>query len=336
MVQRESKPIKCKYCHSKNIYRFGHYKRIQRYFCNSCGRKFVNNDALPKMKTPVPIIADALNSYYGGMSLDNIVDNIAQQTGVRMTDAGIYNWIVRFTKEALNKTKDLHPIVGDKWIADECMLDIGGKKTWHWDIIDTKTRYILATHLSHTRTTQDAKRLMEKATSVADKIPKVIVTDALRAYIDGIELTFGADTLHIQSSPFAEAGLSTNMIERWHSTLKTRTNIMRGLSNLKKAKLLLDGFVFYYNYFRPHESLDNRTPAKVAKIKTLYKDWTDVLRFSVPTVEQHAEDTLMPRHYRFKMDSRNFKCRKPQAKRKRKQRKDEPTLTIYRMKRQIS
>jgi len=269
------------------------------------------------MKTPVPVIADALNSYYGGMSLDNIIDNIAQQTRVRMTDAGIYNWIVRFTKEALNKTKDLHPKVGDKWIADECVLDIGGNKVWHWDIIDSDTRYLLATHLSRSRTTQDAQKLMEKASSVAGKVPKVILTDSLRAYIDGIELAFGSGTKHIQSEPFAKAGLSTNLIERWHSTLRTRINIMRGMDSPRKSRLLLDGFVFYYNYFRPHEGLDNRTPAEVAGIKSPYKDWIDVLRLSVPSTESNTEDTLKPRHYIFKMDARNIK-RKSKGKSKRK------------------
>jgi putative transposase len=317
MIRMEAEPIKCKYCQSQNVYRFGHYKGVQRYYCNSCKRKFTPADTLPKMKTPVLVIADALNSYYGGMSLDNIVDNIAQQTGVRMTDAGVYNWIVRFTKEALNKTKDLHPKVGNKWIADECVLDIGGKKLWHWEVIDSDTRYLLSTHLSRTRTTEDAQKLMERALKVSGKIPKTIITDSLRAYIDGIELTFGADTKHIQSEPFAKAGLSTNIIERWHSTLRTRTNIMRGMDSPKKSRLLLEGFIFYYNYFRPHEGLDNRTPAEVAGIKSPYKNWIDVVRLSVPVPESHAEDTLKPRSYRFKMDARNFK-RKPKGKPKRK------------------
>jgi hypothetical protein len=155
-------------------------------------------------------------------------------------------------------------------------------------------------------------------------VPKTIVTDSLAAYIDGIELAFGSETKHIQSEPFVEAGLSTNMIERWHSTLKTRTNIMRGMDSPQKSRLLLDGFVFYYNYFRPHESLDNHTPAEVAGIKSPYKNWIDVLRLSAPTVEQHPEDTLMPRHYTFKMDARNFEP-KPKARSKRNKPKHKTT-----------
>jgi len=61
----------CKYCQSSNVIKFGTYKGIQRYFCNDCGRKFVLG-TLPKMKTPVPWIASAMDMYYRGMPLDSI------------------------------------------------------------------------------------------------------------------------------------------------------------------------------------------------------------------------------------------------------------------------
>jgi hypothetical protein len=118
---------------------------------------------------------------------------------------------------------------------------------------------------------------MEKAAKVAGKVPKVVITDSLKAYIDGIELAYGADTTHIQSEPFTTADMSTNKIERWHSTLKTRTEIMRGLKSKKTAQELLDGWLVHYNFFRPHESLDNKTPAEAAGLKFSYKNWLDVI-----------------------------------------------------------
>ena len=118
---------------------------------------------------------------------------------------------------------------------------------------------------------------MEKASKIAGRVPDVVITDALRAYIDGIELAFGSETKHIQSQPFTEADLSTNKIERWHSTLRTRIDIMRGLKSLKTAQTLLDGWLVHYNFFRTHESLNDRTPADYAGIKLPYKDWLDVI-----------------------------------------------------------
>lgn len=285
LKRNEMEGLRCKYCGSLNVVRFGHFKGVQRYFCRYCNRKFTLADTLPKMKTPIPVIADALSSYYGGMSLDNIVENLNQQYRLRLTDAGIYNWIVRFSKEAVERTKDLKPKVGDVWIADETVLKIGGQNLWHFDIIDSQTRFVLATHVSKTRTITDVRRLLEKATVRVGKVPKVIITDKLKAYIDGIELTFGADTKHIPSKPFEDED-STNLIERWHGTLKDRFKTMRGLKKPETAQIILDGFLFYYNFLRPHESLNDKTPAEVAQIKFPYRNWLDLIRANTEQTPQ--------------------------------------------------
>lgn len=63
-----------------------------------------------------------------------------------------------------------------------------------WDIIDNDTRFLLASHISPTRTTKDARRLMEMASKGAGKSPRIVIRDKLAAYLDGIELAFGAET----------------------------------------------------------------------------------------------------------------------------------------------
>ena len=65
---------------------------------------------------------------------------------------------------------------------------------WFWDIIDDSTRFLLASHISLTRTIKAAEILMQNALDRAGKVPRIIYTDKLAAYLDGIELTFGADT----------------------------------------------------------------------------------------------------------------------------------------------
>ena len=57
---------------------------------------------------------------------------------------------------------------------------------------------------------------------------RVIITDKLPAYPDGIEQAFGSEApRHIPSKPFIDIN-STNLIERYQGTLKDRTEIMRG------------------------------------------------------------------------------------------------------------
>jgi transposase InsO family protein len=67
-------------------------------------------------------------------------------------------------------------------------------------------------------------------------------------------MAFGADTQHLQSKGFAIKP-NTNLIERFHGTLKSRTKVMRGLKSPETALLILDGWLVYYNFFRPHEAL---------------------------------------------------------------------------------
>jgi len=265
----------CKYCGSTNVVKYGTHEGIQRYWCKDCKRKFADNKALPEMKTPIKHISSALSCYFGGMPLDAIQRHLQQQYGVYYSEMGIYNWIKRFSKEAVDRVKDFQPIVGDTWIADETVLKVGGKNIWFFDVIDEKTRYLIASRLSESRTTKDAALVMNEAKRKAGKLPKRIITDKLAAYIDGIELVFGADTEHIQSKPFTDVN-STNIIERFQGTLKDRTKVVRGFKNMKTARLLTEAWLVHYNFFKEHETLGNVPPA-VKMGATPIKDWVEVI-----------------------------------------------------------
>lgn len=135
---------------------------------------------------------------------------------------------------------------------------------------------------------------MEKAAERAGKVPKVVVTDKLASYLDGIELAFGADSKHKQGSPF-EIANNNNLIERFHGSLKSRTNVMRGLKNAKTTQFFTDGWLAFYNYLKPHMSLD-KPPAREAKLDYSFKDWGDVIGIKpkpVIRVETVNESTVL-------------------------------------------
>jgi transposase-like protein len=227
------------------------------------------------MQYPTSQIADALNMYYEGLSLHEIRRNLIQQHNSYISDVTALNWVKRFTELAVKEANKYKPDVGRVWVADETVIDIDGKNIWFWDIIDTKTRFLIASHMSFTRTTRDAQELMKKAHERTGKIPRVIYTDKLAAYLDGIELTFGADTKHGQGGPF-DVESNTSLIERFHSTIKSRTKVMRGLHTPKSARFFMDGWLVHYNFFRPHMSLKNRTPAQMAGIRFPFRNWKDI------------------------------------------------------------
>ena len=119
------------------------------------------------------------------------------------------------------------------------------------------------------------------------------MTDKLRAYLDGVELAFGSETKHVQTKPFT-VQQNTNLIERFHGTLKDRTKVMRGLKSRESAKLLTDGWLVHYNYLRPHETL-RKTPAEAAGIKFPYKDWLDITKSPIVTYVTEKPRTIRMR-----------------------------------------
>ena len=268
--------ITCKYCGSHRVIKYGHYRHMQRFFCKDCKRKFADNDALPDMKTPIDQVGTAISMYYEGQSLNSICRLLAQIYHSYPSDSTVYRWISKFTKQAVNEAKDYKLNVGDVWVCDETVLDIDGRNIWFWDIIDAKTRFLLASRLSRSRTTKDAALLMNEAKRRAGKSPKTILTDKLAAYLDGIEYVFGSSTQHIRSKPFTIEN-NTNLIERFHGTLKDRTKVMRGLKDMASARLITEGWLLHYNYLRPHEALKGKTPAEVAGVKYPYRNWQEVV-----------------------------------------------------------
>ena len=272
--------VVCKYCGSSNIVRYGTYNNVQRWWCKDCKRKFKEDDTLFHMKTPANQVSSALNMYFEGMSHRVIRRQLELEHKNSPSSATIYEWVDKYTDIGLEATKNLKPKVGNTFICDETMLEIDGKNVWLFDYIDADTRFLLSSRLAYSRTTHDARMLLEEAAKKAGKTPKYVVTDKLRAYIDGMELAFGADAEHIQSRPFTVKD-STNLIERWQQTLKMRTKVMRGLNDINTALQFLDGFIIHYNYLRPHEALKGKTPAEVADIDYDFKSWSDITRLPV-------------------------------------------------------
>jgi putative transposase len=292
--------LTCKFCDSQNTRKFGLYKGVQNYYCNDCHTKFTGTDALSHGRVSPSYIANALNEYYDGMSFHEIENNIDQQTDTDISHTAVIKWVNKYTSEAVRQTKDLHPKVGDTWIADETYVRVDKSKArvenpydksrsakWvvFWDIIDADTRFLLASHLTSTRNKQDAQALMEKAARRAGKTPKVVVTDHLRAYLDGIELAYGSDTKHKQGEPFMIEN-NTNLIERFHGSLKDRTKVMRALKNKETLQRFSDGWLVHYNFFRPHMSLENKTPAEQAGLKYDNHNWADIVGYEKKPIVQ--------------------------------------------------
>jgi len=273
----EPEPILCKWCGSADIMKYGVRNGIQEYICLKCKRKFNAKDAPFKMRTEVEQIGASLNMFYDGLSFADIARHLEETYGNPVNRSTVYRWVIKYTTDALNLLEPLKPKVSDTWVVDETVIKVGGSNWWFWDIIDEDTRFLLASHLSRSRGMLDVATVMRRAWKRADKAPRFIISDALGVYPDGIERIFGAYSRHIQAKGITHE-INTNIIERFHGTLKERTKVLRGFKTIDTAELILDGFLIHYNFFRPHMTLNNKTPAEVAGIKAPVRNWTELVR----------------------------------------------------------
>ena len=181
---------------------------------------------------------------------------------------------------------------GDEWVADEMVVRVGGQNYWLWNLMDRKTRFILAAHLSKRRDAHAARALMRKGAMNAWDLPKRIKTDRLRSHISAIEDLFGADVMRVQSDGIT-AEINNNLSERLQGTIRSRDKTLRGLDSRVTGQAYLDGWVLSYNLFREHESLGDKTPTEVARVHAPFKSWEEAVertgpKRAIPKVEVAA------------------------------------------------
>jgi transposase-like protein len=278
--------VRCKHCAFKVVIRWGKRDGKQRFRCKNCGHTFLDDDCLPRTRTKEDIIVTALDLYFDGLSVRKIQRFIAKNFGVRVSQVTIWKWVQRYVEIVKEYTNSLKVEVKGEIHADETVVSCKGVNTWYWDVIDTETRFILATYISRARRSEDAIKLFREARARMRNLPHRIVTDGLPAYIEGYKKNFWVRYKDERPEFIHEVGLrgkggcDNNIIERFHGTIKDRLKPMRGLGRERRAKNILDGFIIHYNFIKPHESLEGRTPAEMAGIEGL-NDWRTLIKQAI-------------------------------------------------------
>jgi transposase-like protein/RNase P subunit RPR2 len=285
----------CRYCGSMNVVKMGvrHniHGNIQRYLCKDCKRKFAENDGFEKVKATPKAITMALDLYFKGVSQRKIVEHLKMFEDVKVTQPCVLKWIrkyIELMKEYLDK---LTPQLGGMWHSDEMMINVrktepidGENYSWAWNLLDHETRFLIASEVTKHRNIEDARQVFQEAKQVANgQKPNFIITDKLPAYTQAIKKEFftlrNPRTKHVKLKSIRE-GTNNNIVERLHGTIRERTKVMRGLDNDRTAQTMMDANRIYYNYLRPHQTLNGHTPAEKAGIDLQLEGnkWEDLIR----------------------------------------------------------
>jgi putative transposase len=133
-----------------------------------------------------------------------------------------------------------------------------------WNVMDRKTRFLLASKLSRYRDVGGADRAMREATKNAHgSQPERIYTDALNSYRDAIAF-MPSKPEHNAKAGIGKPHANNNRIERLNGTVRERTKVQRGWKTMQTA--IPEGHRIQYNFVKPHMALENQTPAQAAGI----------------------------------------------------------------------
>jgi transposase-like protein len=212
------------------------------------------------MKHDPKVITLALDLYFKGVSLRKIADHLKQFHEIDVVQTTPMRWIKKYLKLLAQYVERHKADVGKIWHSDEMTVFIkknGEKKyyEWIWNVMDAKTRYLLACQVTETRFVEDAQKPLQQAKAAASTRPHAVVTDGLQAYKQAIKNEFYDPNAlvvnpHIRLKDF-ETKPNNNIVERLNGTFRERTKVMRSLPDQISANEFCAGMQVYYNYIRP-------------------------------------------------------------------------------------
>jgi len=282
--------IQCS-CGSIRVVKFGHANGKQIFKCRDCGKKF-REGLIKKARYSPETITLTLDLYFSGLSLRKITRMVNDHFDMSLAKSTVYFWIQRFVPRISEYVNSLTPTLSETWQADELFIKMknGVKDTQYnqksmaylWNVMDRKTRFLLASRLSTNRNVNGAVGAFNAARKVAhDSQPEQIFADGLSAYPQA--MTYWES----ESRPklVARMGVgkphaNNNRIERLNGTLRERVKVQRGWKSVKTP--IPEGQRIQYNFVKPHMALEGQTPAQAAGVGLKAKDkWMEMLKASL-------------------------------------------------------
>jgi transposase, IS6 family len=180
-----------------------------------------------------------------GLSYRDVEELLAER-GITVDHVTIYRWVQRFTPLVIDAARPCQHAPGNRWFAEETYLKVAGRWVYLYraidqfgqviDVLMSQKRDLAATRRFFTRALQHGSRPAEVTTDRATAYPRVL-DDLVPA------------ACHVRKK------YANNPIESDHSRLKSRLRPMRGLKQLRCARVISAGHAFIQNIRRGHYEL---------------------------------------------------------------------------------
>ncbi|MFA5019806.1 MAG: DDE-type integrase/transposase/recombinase [Candidatus Pacearchaeota archaeon] len=282
--QNKYKNLSCPNCDSEEIIKRGfrytdNRGKIQRFSCNYCHHRFVDNNSFYRMRNNDRKISLCLDLFYRGLSTREIQSHLQAFYPHNSSNVSIYKWIKKYILKIANYTDNLKINTGSYIEVDEMEYHrrkshkkkLGVDKNWLINGIDVKTRFLISSSYFKYRSQNNIKEVLSKVKNKTGNQIKIVTTDGYTAYEKAVKRTFGYDNhlgkYNVKHNVVTQRkGEGFNIwVERLHNTIRQRTQNFRGLhGSVESAYALMKGIEIYYNFVKKHEALKGKTPSELA------------------------------------------------------------------------
>ena len=270
--------LQCPKCGSIRVVHFGSSHGKHAFKCKDCQHRFGESTLLKGSRYSPEMVSLTLDLFFSGTSLRKTARIVNNHFGTHMGSTSIFRWVQKFVPRVSEYVNSLTPELSETWHADELFVKMKGGITYKnkgnetknlaflWNVMDRKTRFLLASKLSTFRDVAGADRAFREAfRNAKGSQPERIYTDGLKSYQTFMaSLPESQRPQHIANAGVGKPHANNNRIERLNGTLRERVKVQRGWKN--PASKIAEGQRIHYNFVKPHMALEGQTPADRAGV----------------------------------------------------------------------
>ncbi len=175
-----------------------------------------------------------------GLSYRDVEELLAER-GISVDHVTIYRWGQRFTPLLIDAARPCRHAPGDRWFVDETYVKVAGRWVYLYRAIDQYGQ-VIDVLAAEKRDLASTRRFFTRALEHGTR-PSEVTTDRAAAYprvLDELLPAAGHITEQYANHP----------VESDHGRLKTRQRPMRGLTQLRSARVISTGHAFVQNLRR--------------------------------------------------------------------------------------
>ena len=205
---------------------------------------------------PVPpdVIIVAIRWYLRYALSYRDVEELLAERGIAVDHVTVYRWVQRFTPLLIDAARPCRHAPGDRWFVDETYANVAGRWVYLYRAID-QFGQVIDVLVSEKRDLVATRRFFTRAL-VHGSSPIEVTTDHAVAYPRVLDELVPA-ACHVTEQ------YGNNPIESDHGRLKCRLRAMRGLKQLRCARVITAGHAFIQNIRRGHYELGAEEPVNL-------------------------------------------------------------------------